>query len=117
MEIEKLELKTVTKIFAEDDMVFFNTTDGEYKIFHEQDCCESVRLINDYQFPITPFFIIGIDIHEENIENEYEVQVITTISFETDRGDFTLVWDGSSDGYYGVSVDLYKETKDGWCCW
>ena len=43
--VEVLKGKTLASLVNEGDELVFKTTDGEtYRMYHEQDCCEHVRI-------------------------------------------------------------------------
>jgi hypothetical protein len=94
-----------------------------YKMNHEQNCCECVRIeevIGDVAD------IIGAQIikaeEESNKEDTPPLHVSCTWTFYTIRttnGDLTIRWLGSSNGYYSESVDFCRMRPpiDGliWC--
>lgn len=84
---------------------------------HSQNCCEAVWLedvIGD------PADLIGVpllmceEVDSDQPEgNEYgDVSQATWYKFRTNKGDVTLRWMGTSNGYYSTSVDLYTYTVD-----
>lgn len=106
--------KTVDLISIEEDEAKFSCGQEEFKIYHEQDCCESVSIAdNEVNIPNTPFIILNLTIDNEIGESDYEVTEKTIYHFETNKGKFDLEWNGSSNGYYGTSVALYKKTATG----
>lgn len=124
VEIETLIGKTVKSIEGLEegsDEVHVYTTCGEhYMFFHDQDCCEDVRL-ND--FDGGPSDLIGglivsaeeVSNHEneydnkENKPSEYlESWTWTFYKIETNKGGLWMRWLGESNGYYSESVDFVK---------
>lgn len=95
------------------DEVIFELSDGrQFKLYHEQDCCEGVTIydvcgdVND---------LIGAEIvHFEERTNEdenappYEYCESYTWTFydiQTTKGCVNIRWLGESNGYYSESVD------------
>ena len=109
------------------DEITFKTDDGEvYVMAHMQDCCESVWLeevIGDLDD------LVGSEILEaEEATNRQEdppqrympdpddewsygpdSYTWTFYKLGTMKGHVTLRWYGTSNGYYGESVDIYKK--------
>lgn len=90
--------------------VFVHTLSGKvYKFYHEQDCCEDVRLCD---------FEIGADdlkgaliTSSEEVESEGEdsnwgTSTWTFYKLETTKGELWMRWLGESNGYYGEDVWL-----------
>ena len=96
--------------------IVFKDTDGvEYKMMHEQDCCENVA-VNDITGDIET--LIGNPIlraesvsYEPGEDEGYESATWTFYKFSTIKGDVTLRWLGESNGYYGEEVDFFKCTN------
>ena len=96
--------------------IVFKDTDGvEYKMTHEQSCCENVA-VNDITGDIET--LIGNPIlRAESVSREagedegYESATWTFYKFSTIKGDVTLRWLGESNGYYGEEVDFFKCTN------
>lgn len=118
MEINELLGKTLTEITGADiggDEIVFICSDGtNYKLYHEQDCCESVT-INDIVGYITD--LLGspltmaeeISSEEEKSPREYfESYTWTFYKLATVKGYVTIKWLGESNGYYSESVTFDK---------
>jgi hypothetical protein len=95
---------------TDDNDVFEIVTDrGTIRMHHGQECCESVRISD-----ITgdPADLVGgvIALFEERTEDEPlgedDLSRWTFYELRTTKGDITIRWFGSSNGYYGVSVDV-----------
>lgn len=110
---EDLVGKTLTNIEVskdEDEIIFTLDNGKKYKLYHSQECCESVYiediggdLINLVGYPITM---------AEESTNSNECRMIEEDSFTytfyklaTVKGYVTIRWVGGSNGYYSESVD------------
>ncbi len=118
-ELNVLKGKVLTEIgggkYA--DELSFLTNDGQsYRMYHRQDCCESV-LLEDICGELE--WLIGepILIAEERCSNdppdgqEESRDVSETWTFyelATIKGSVTLRWYGASNGYYSESVDFER---------
>lgn len=119
MEIKELIGKTLRKAMGKvgDDEIIFETTDGEkYKLYHSQDCCESV-MIDDICGDMQDLVGSPITQAEENSSNENPPGVIkeyqdsftwTFYRLSTARGQVVIRWYGESNGYYSESVYFEK---------
>lgn len=114
--------KTIVDIAVDnrEDEIFFRTEDGEvFKMYHRQDCCESVvieEIIGDLEDLLgSPITMAEETIQQE--EDEYSSTTWTFYKFATNKGYVTMRWCGSSNGYYSESVNLVKLDTydfDGW---
>ena len=121
LEVKELIGKTLTKIDVdmEQDVITFICDNGDkYKMYHEQDCCESV-IIDDINGDINDLIGSPILIAEESTnENENpfdftipEYQESFTWTFyklATIKGYVDIRWYGDSNGYYSESVYFEK---------
>lgn len=114
---ESLQGKVLTEVVVNDDKteVLFHTSGGEvYKLYHEQDCCESVWLedvCGDLGDLIGPPLAVANECHSESIEDTApygDSQTWTFYNMATTKGSVTLRWFGTSNGYYSESVDFEK---------
>jgi hypothetical protein len=107
--------KTLTKIEQkEDEELLFYTSEGEiYKMYHEQDCCESVTIediIGDLDDLIDSPITMAEEVAEGKETDEWEHETWTFYKFATNKGYVTLRWYGSSNGYYSECVD-FRQVK------
>lgn len=109
--------KTLTNIENSGTEIIFSCLDGlKYKLWHDQDCCESVAVddvIGDIGDLIgTPILTASEDTSTYNPEGvEIEGQDSFTWTFynlSTIKGHVTIRWYGSSNGYYSESVCFCK---------
>ena len=135
MTIEEIIGKTVVKINKElNKALLFHCVTGEtYKMFHQQDCCESVTIedicgdLNDLvNTPIVQAFEKSHKASEGKIDIENYTDKVafrllglkvdrcvdsctwTFYTFSTIKGTVTIRWYGESNGYYSESVSFEK---------
>lgn len=114
MGIEALEGKIITEIRVEnDDRVEFACADGsEYRMHHQQDCCEDVWLaevIGSWDDLLGVPLSIAYEETEsdrEPIRNDGGSATWTFYTLRTSKGTVVLRWVGESNGYYSESVDF-----------
>jgi hypothetical protein len=109
--------KTLNSILVNDnqDEIIFNTSQGEvYKLYHQQDCCESVD-INDVNGDLNDLLNTPITQAEESSNSEDEKPsewseswTWTFYKLATIKGYVTIRWIGESNGYYSEGVDFIK---------
>ena len=143
-EISELVGKTLISIQKQDDELTFLCATGEkYKMYPDQDCCESVK-IEDISGDLddligTPIlmaeevsnepFIRSFeskfkkqkkdDCYERDEEGNYKPDsyTYTFYKFATIKGYVDIRWFGVSNGYYSESVDFRKANEDGEFSW
>jgi hypothetical protein len=101
-----------------DDEMIFKTDDGVYKLYHQQDCCETVDIsdiIGDQQDVIdSPVLLAEVVTHENNnpaglkIPEYQDSFTWTFYKLSTIKGSITIRWYGESNGYYSQEVDFVK---------
>lgn len=121
IEISVLKGKVITEIEGlkkDENEVYIKTSDGSvYKMYHEQDCCESVW-IEDVYGDVEDLIGSPILIAEEctNAEDLGELldsdysHTWTFYKLATAKGYVDIRWYGTSNGYYSESVD-FKQLK------
>jgi hypothetical protein len=103
------------------DELTFKLANGQVcRLYHEQDCCESVSIEDvsgDFKTLIgTPLLAVEETSSSENPpdykgETKYQDSFTwTTYTFTTERGAVTIRWYGESNGYY--SEDVYFVARD-----
>ena len=119
---EELKGKTLTKIIGgvgDEEMVFITKEGNEYKLYHPQDCCESVDIVDivgDLEDLInTPILLAEEITHEPDVNPDDaivpEFQDSFTWTFyklATLNGYVTIRWYGESNGYYSEKVTFKK---------
>lgn len=122
MNIEELIGKTIISIVGMEEgsgEIVFTTLGGKrYRMYHEQDCCESVTIddvCGDVMDLIdSPLILAEERTSEENPPDaniEYQESFTWTFyHFVTIKGYLDLRWYGESNGYYSESVD-FEEIK------
>ena len=118
-EFKNLEGKIISEINNTSDEMIFITNEGNYKLYHAQDCCECVEIedicgdLNDLLN--SPILLAEEIIHENDVNPEgvpkKEFQDAFTWTFyklATINGYVTIRWYGESNGYYAETVDFKK---------
>jgi hypothetical protein len=106
---EKIESDLVSQID------FFMEDGKHYRMYHEQDCCESVE-IEDIEGELEHLERAWI-LQAEVVTNEGETAegdsaTYTFYKFATTRGYVTIRWCGVSNGYYSETVDFIEVKPD-----
>lgn len=113
-DVRVLNGKVLAKIESSDDVIVFHTADNEtYRMYHDQECCESVYIedicgnLNDL---IGSPILMAEEVSEDRgqLNNYEESYTWTFYKFATNRGSVTIRWYGMSNGYYSESVDFVK---------
>lgn len=114
-DIKSLIGETLSYIDDCGDQIVLTTVSGrKIRIYHEQECCESVRVEDtegNWQELIGK---VIIDIDEDIESGElgvYEYYTKTNLTFKVDGATVISKWIGESNGYYSESVDFAELTK------
>lgn len=113
--------KTLEKIerVGDEELHFFCTDGSHYKMYHEQDCCESVTIedivgnLNDLiGKPLT--MAEEVSNSDDPVGEEYfpESYTWTYYKLATVGAYVTIRWFGESNGYYSEAVDFVR-VKEG----
>lgn len=104
---------------ANEEIVFTTDSGEQFKLYHEQSCCESV-LVEDVAGDLadlvgTPILMaeeVSSDSSDppprEDGEYEPESHTWTFYKFATLKGYVTIRWLGTSNGYYSETVDFAR---------
>ena len=95
------------------ESIFFKTDTGRtFKLYHSQDCCESVS-IEDVNGNWNDLIGSPILLAEESTSDDFQsgegrddAYLWTFYRLATNKGSVDIRWYGESNGYYGVSVDF-----------
>ncbi len=106
--------KVLVKITGEkgDDEMVFICADGEkYRLYHDQDCCESVTIediAGDLNDLLNSPIIMSECVDGQTPQMESDEGTWSFYKFATQKGYVTIRWYGISNGYYSESVDFEK---------
>ena len=112
VKFEDLLGKTFTDIsgaYQGSKEIIFTCDDGtKYKMFHMQDCCESVRVedVCGYLPHLLDHPILKAEETSNSGENEWGHETWTFYHIATIKGYVTIRWYGTSNGYYSERVHL-----------
>lgn len=120
-EFNVLQGQTITNVFSSSDEIIFTTSEGyEYRMFHDQDCCESVdieSIVGDLSDLIGQEIILAeerISSEKQSWEgtgvDEYGTFTWTFYTIRTLKTSIDIRWYGESNGYYSETVTL-RRTK------
>ena len=108
-------LTEVSTVGAEE--IHFTTSEGEtFKMYHDQDCCESVYIDDiegDLQSLVGNPLIVAEEVTGETrgAQSEYDESYTWTFyKFATIKGHVDIRWYGSSNGYYSEYVSFEQVT-------
>lgn len=112
--INILHGKTLKYIHVSNDtesIIFIVSENEMYLMFHQQDCCESVMvedICGELDWLIdTPILRAEERTNHSDISS-FESTTWTFYELATIKGSVTIRWIGSSNGYYGESVDFIE---------
>jgi uncharacterized protein YegJ (DUF2314 family) len=117
LNVSELIGKTLTEIQNNFDEIIFTTDNGDqYKMYHSQDCCESVGvedIIGDLSDLIGSAILEAEEVtsseNPEGIKKDYQDSFTWTFyKLGTIKGSVTIRWYGESNGYYSESVEFCK---------
>lgn len=105
--------KILKEVTASHNEIIFKCTDGaEYRMFHNQDCCESVEIkdicgeLNDL---IGEEILVANEVSSEADDVKgLESMTWTFYILRTNKTTVTISWIGESNGYYSESVDFER---------
>jgi len=107
--------KTLSKVKqVKDEEIFFYTSEGEiYKLYHNQDCCESVYIedvVGDYADLLDSPILLAEEVSNRDDparDIKYDKSYTWTYyKLSTIKGSVSIRWYGASNGYYSESVDF-----------
>ena len=109
--VDELIGKTLTEIKRIDDeeLIFITDSGEKYRMYHEQDCCESVEIediIGDLDDLVGAPITMAEEIVNDGEESDWGTKTWSFYKFATINGYVTIRWLGESNGYYSESVDF-----------
>jgi len=114
----ELQGQTLTQVMPSDgnDKIWFVTNTGAvYEMRHEQECCETVFLddiCGDLDDLIGAPILFADEVQNQPPEDSgNEVEATFTWTFYkigTEKGDVTIRWYGTSNGYYSEEAELFR---------
>ena len=116
-DIEGKIVSEITGAKSDSEELTISFVDGcSIRFFHEQDCCENVRIsdiVGDFsEFVGQP--ITGISERSNGGDTDYGTETWTFYEFTYPKGSVTVRWLGESNGYYSERVEWEikkEETK------
>lgn len=110
----------IEKATDNSEILFYSIDGGIYKMYHSQDCCESVVIddicgdLNDLlNSPILKAEESTSDTNPVGVTKDYQDSFTWTFyHIETAKAHVTIRFYGSSNGYYSESVSFVK-TQEG----
>lgn len=114
MNVESIIGETLTYVDIDDsnEQILLTTKSGkQIRIYHSQDCCESVHIEDTHGSWHDLLGKVIIDAtHEEDRENDppknEESWTRTTLTFKVNDATVINKWIGTSNGYYSESVNF-----------
>lgn len=111
--IDSLKGEVLAHIDTFDDVILLTTISGrEIRIYHRQDCCESVSIVGtEGQLKdLVGKVIVDAKHEEQQVSGDYDSVTFSELTFRTSDTTVISRWRGESNGYYSESVDL-EEVK------
>ena len=105
-----------------DEEIVFIAKDGrKWRMFHDQDCCESVMVedicgdLHDLiGVPILLAECVESNENPEGVSKDYQESFTWTFyKLATNKGRVTIRWYGQSNGYYSERVDFEEDQGHG----
>lgn len=120
LDFSVLKGKILTQVYGAkgDETIGFHTSDGKtYSLYHNQDCCESVR-VEDIEGDWNDLIGLPLLVAEEtsNLDNfvdtvqHYESFTWTFYRLATMKGWVIIRWLGESNGYYSEEVSFRENS-------
>ena len=101
-----------------DELRFYLTEDHYVRMYHQQDCCESVTIediVGDLDDLVGTPLLLAEEVSGDDpapSEEYYDSYTWTYYRFRTIKGSVDIRWYGTSNGYYSESVDIEIVEKE-----
>lgn len=110
-DLKGLTLQSVEVLDHETEMVLTTTEGIKVRLYHSQDCCESVyieSIVGDLGDLIGSPLTLAEEVVGESQwdDNGYDSVTWTFYKLATVKGYVDIRWCGASNGYYSESVDM-----------
>lgn len=118
VEVSALLGKTLASVVnnTDDEIIFTATTGEAFKMYHEQDCCECVRIEdicgNLSDLVGAPILMAECAVNDDSAGYGSDSTTWTFYKLATLRGYVTIRWCGESNGYYSERVDFARMIPD-----
>jgi hypothetical protein len=95
-----------------DELRFYLTEDHYVRMYHDQDCCESVAIediAGDLDDLVGTPLLLAEEVSGDDpapSEEYYDSYTWTYYRFRTIKGSVDIRWYGTSNGYYSENVDI-----------
>lgn len=92
-----------------DELRFYLTDDHYVKLYHQQDCCESVTIediVGDLNDLVETPLLLVEETSSRGDDDGYESSTWTYYRFRTIKGSVDIRWYGTSNGYYSEAVHV-----------
>ena len=115
----ELKGKTFSRVEREGDSVVFENDEIIYTLKHDQDCCERVEIediCGDLDCLVGAKILLAEEAtNREKPKDRYDESYTWTFyKLSTIKGDVTIRFYGSSNGWYGESASLRSEERTKW---
>lgn len=111
---EQLQGKTLVEVKVQEDsnITFITSTGESFEMYHDQDCCEHVRIesvVGDWADMLGyPLLKAEESTNQDNPPEYADSYTWTFYKLATIKGYVDIRWLGESNGYYSESVSLHK---------
>lgn len=100
----------------QENQILLTTKSGRrILIYHDQGCCESVRIVDTLGNWHDLIGKVIVEVEEDIIDSGdhdgYDSKTETTLTFKVDGSTVISKWIGESNGFYSESVDITEITR------